>query len=77
MAEQMRPASRKDAPNPAHSYERTDPYRESGAGKLDADKVTPTDREDQIQETPENRSDPARQINAEETIRQGERAKPV
>jgi hypothetical protein len=76
MAEQMRPSSKKDAPNPAHSYERTDPNRESGAGRLDADITTPTNRPDQIQESPGNRSDPTRQLNAEEGLRAGERRDP-
>ena len=76
MAEQMRPSSDKEAPNPAHSYERSDPNREAGAGRLDNDVTTPTDRPDQIQESAKNRSDPQRQINAEEGLRAGERREP-
>ena len=43
MPEQMPPASKKQAPNPAHSYERADPNREAGMGKLDAEKTRPAD----------------------------------
>ena len=35
MAEQMRPSSPQQAPNPAHSYERSDPNRESGMGRME------------------------------------------
>ena len=76
MAEQMRPSSKKDAPDPAHSYERADPNWEAGAGRLDNNISTPTSRPDQIQETAPNRSDPERQINAEEGLRAGERRDP-
>jgi hypothetical protein len=76
MAEQMRPSSPQQAPNPAHSYERSDPNREAGMGRLDNNESTPTKRQDQIQETAPNRSDPTRQINAEETIKAGEHREP-
>ena len=76
MAEQMRPSSKQDAPNPAHSYERTDPNREAGQGSLEKIEPDPTNKRDQIQETPHNRSDPQRQLNAEEVIKGAERNQP-
>jgi len=68
MAEQMRPTSPNQAPNPAHSYERTDPHRESGQGRLDNDKTTPTARPDQQNDTVKNKSQPDRQLNAHEGL---------
>ena len=76
MAKQIKPASQKPAPDPAPCYERTDPNRESGQGRLDSDPTIPAARPDQIQESAPNKSDPTRQINAEETMRQGERRDP-
>src|SRR4051812_12936527 len=76
MAEQMRPSSKQDAPNPAHSYERSDPHREAGAGRMDNNQSTPTDRPDEIQQSVKNKSHPERQVNAEETTNSGERAQP-
>ena len=76
MPEQMKPSSKKDAPNPAHSYERSDPHRETGAGRLDVDEVILPDKPDEIQESPGNKNAPERQLNAEETIRSGERRAP-
>ena len=76
MAQQMRPSSREDAPDPSHSYERSHPHREAGMGRLDSNKATPTKRRDKMQEGVPNKSDPTRQINAEETIKAGERRKP-
>jgi hypothetical protein len=76
MAEQMRPASKESAPNPAHSYERSDPNREAGQGRLDTDKTTPVQQPDKIQESAPNRSDPSRQVNAHEVIKGGERREP-
>jgi hypothetical protein len=73
MAEQMRPTSPKQAPNPAHSYERSDPHREAGMGRLDSDESTPAERRDELQDSAPNRSDPTRQINAEESMKAGER----
>src|SRR2546430_17269425 len=76
MPEQMRPSSRKQAPNPAHSYERSDPHREAGMGRLDSDESTPAERRDELQDSAPNRSDPTRQINAEETTNAGEHRDP-
>jgi hypothetical protein len=68
MPEEMRPASSKQAPNPAHSYERSDPNREAGMGKLDAEKMSPDARPDQPAGTVKNKSQPDRQLNAQETL---------
>jgi len=76
MAEQMRPTSPKQAPNPAHSYERSDPNREAGMGRLDNEEPTPSKRRDEIQDSAPNRSDPTRQINAEDTTNAGEHRDP-
>ena len=76
MAEQMRPSSPKQAPDPAHSYERSDPNREAGMGRLDNDESTPAERRDELQDSAPNRSDPTRQINAEESMKAGERQDP-
>jgi hypothetical protein len=73
MAEQMRPTSPKEAPNPAHSYERSDPHREAGMGRLDSDASVPAERRDELQDSAPNRSDPTRQINSEESMKAGER----
>ena len=70
MAEQMRPASPQQAPNPAHNYERSDPNREAGMGRLDNNKATPTDAPDRQAETVRNKQDPTRQINADDSVHQ-------
>ena len=67
MAEQQRPLSPKDAPDPSNSYERSHPENESGQGRLDNNKSTPTNRPDGQAESVKNRQDPEHQINAEET----------
>src|SRR4051812_34769866 len=77
MAEQMRPSSPQQAPNPANSYERADPKREAGQGRLENNKSTPTDQRDQIQETVNNRQDPRRQINAQDNVNAGANADPA
>ncbi|MDQ3440818.1 MAG: hypothetical protein M3478_10765 [Planctomycetota bacterium] len=67
MAEQMRPASKQDAPDPSNSYERAHPENESGMGRLDNNQSTPTNRADQQEESVKNRQQPDRQVNAHET----------
>jgi hypothetical protein len=68
MAEEMRPASPRQAPDPAHSYERSDPDREAGMGDLDQERHTPTNRPDDSGDTVRNKSQPDRQLNAHETL---------
>lgn len=67
MAEQMRPASNAEAPDPSSSYERSHPDREAGMGRLDNNKATPTDSPDHIEQAVGNKQDGSRQINAHET----------
>ena len=70
MAEQMRPASPQQAPDPANSYERANPGREAGMGRLDNDKATPTNSPDRQQQTVTNRQDPTRQKNGQDEVDQ-------
>lgn len=62
--EQMRPASNDQAPDPANSYERAKPERESGQRRLDNNVSTPTNRPDKQKQAVKNRQSP-RQINAD------------
>jgi hypothetical protein len=66
MAEQMRPASPKDAPDPSNNYERSHPEREAGMGRLDNNKSVPTNRPDHMDDAVRNKQDPSRQVNAQE-----------
>lgn len=66
MAEQMRPASPQQAPDPSDSYERSHPGRQAGMGRLDNNKAVPTDAPDQNQQPVRNKQDPTRQINAQD-----------
>src|SRR5688572_22607715 len=66
MPEEMRPASKQDAPDPSNAYERSHPEREAGMGRLDNVKAVPTDRPDQQDQAVKNRQDPSRQVNAQE-----------
>jgi len=76
MAEQMRPASKKDAPDPATSYERAKPHKESGQGRLDNnDNATPTDSPDRAEDAVKHKQ-PLRQINAEDAA-DGRSARPL
>jgi hypothetical protein len=70
MAEQMRPASPEQAPDPSQSYERSHPGREAGMGRMDADKPVPQQSPDKHQEAGTNRQDPTRQVNAQDAINQ-------
>ena len=70
MAEQMRPASPQQAPDPANSYERTNPDREAGMGRLDNNQAVPTDSPDQGQDAVRNKQDGTRQINAHDAVNQ-------
>ncbi len=65
MAEQMRPASEELAPDPARAYERAQPEKESGMGRLDNNKATPARSPDKIEEAVPNKQN-LRQINAED-----------
>ena len=68
MAEQMRPSSPQQAPDPSTSYERSHPGREAGMGRLDNNKATPRNTPDRQEETVTHRQDPGRQINAHDAV---------
>ena len=69
MASQNRPESKKNAPDPATSYERARPENEAGMGQLDMEDVIPEDRPDRETDATLNRHDP-RQINARDLVNQ-------
>jgi hypothetical protein len=59
MAEQMRPASKKQAPKPTRCYERSNPKDEATAGKMGPSAAgTPVNRPDQAEEAVSNRRKP-------------------
>jgi hypothetical protein len=64
MSEQQRPTQ---PPDPASSYERAKPEKESGMGRLDAPKGVPTDEPDQMEQAVGNEQEP-RQINADDEV---------
>jgi len=78
MAEQMRPASNAEAPDPSYNYERSHPGREAGMGRLDNNsKATPTDSPDHIRQAVGNKQDGSRQINAHEVANQRADSEPL
>ena len=70
MAEQMRPSSPQQAPDPADSYERSNPGREAGMGRMDNNKAVPTNSPDRQQQAVGNKQDPQRQLNAHDATNQ-------
>lgn len=70
MAEQMRPASPEQAPDPSHNYERSHPGRESASGGLDKAKAVPQRTEDKSKHSVPNANDGTRQINADDAANQ-------
>ena len=67
-AEQNRPASPQQAPDPSNNYERAHPENEAGMGRMDNNKAVPEARPDRQEQAVTNKQDPRRQINAEDTI---------
>ncbi|MBV8780392.1 MAG: hypothetical protein JO353_03255 [Phycisphaerae bacterium] len=65
--EQMRPASKEQAPDPANVYERTNPNRESATGQTSAPKPPPATSADKLEQSVPHHQNPARQINAEDS----------
>ncbi|MGE5607696.1 MAG: hypothetical protein ACM359_00435 [Bacillota bacterium] len=63
----MIPSDPKDVQDPASSYERAKPEKESGMGRLDNNPATPEPTPDKMKEAVSNVHPPDRQINAEET----------
>jgi hypothetical protein len=67
MPEQMKPASKQQAPDPAVHFDRSDPKRESGQGRLTNNtKATPTPRKDALPSTVTHAQPGDKQLNAEE-----------
>ncbi len=66
-AEQNRPASPRQAPDPANAYERAKPENEAGMGRLDSEKPLPDKSPDRGEQAVTNRQDGAKQINAHDT----------
>jgi hypothetical protein len=67
MPEQMRPASKKKAPDPAVNFDRSDPKKESGQGRMDNNtKATPTPRADVLPSTVGHAQAGDKQLNSEE-----------
>jgi len=68
MPEQMRPASKKQAPDPSTNFDRSDPKKECGQGRLDNnDDATPTPRADVLPETVTHAQASDKQLNSEES----------
>ena len=67
MAEQMRPASNEQAPDPSNNYERSHPEREAGMGRLENNNATPQQQPSGTRAAVPNKQKPDRQINAEDT----------
>jgi hypothetical protein len=62
------PSQPGQAPDPARSYERAKPGAESGMGRMDNNKATPTDRPDAQRQGIKNAQDPSIQVNGEEVV---------
>lgn len=76
MAEQMRPASPEQAPDPSHNYERSHPGRESASGGLDKARAVPQRTENKSEKAIPNAKDGTRQINAQDASNQRDGAVP-
>jgi hypothetical protein len=55
MREKMKPASKKQAPDPSRSYERSHPQDEAGMGRLHAEPTTPSRQPDRAAHAATNR----------------------
>lgn len=78
MAEQMKPASPQQAPDPSNSYERSHPDREAGMGSLDTDpNAAPQDAPEQSEQAVHNTQDGTRQVNAQDVVNQRSGPAPV
>ncbi|HEY8665374.1 MAG TPA: hypothetical protein VIL86_01855 [Tepidisphaeraceae bacterium] len=65
MAEKHRKLTKEEAPDTARVYERADPAKESGMGRLDNNKAVPAQGADQMHQAVKNKQ-ALRQINAED-----------
>ena len=70
MAEQMKPSSPQQAPDPSTNYERSHPGREAGMGRMDNNKAVPANAPDRGQDAIGNKQDPSRQLNAHDAVNQ-------
>ncbi len=71
MAEENRPASPQQAPDPSNNYERAHPENEAGKGRLENNTATPApDAPDRQEQAVKNRQDGTRQLNAHDAINQ-------
>jgi len=77
MAEQMRPASPQQAPDPANSYERAHPENEAGMGRMDNNKAVPENKPDRQGEGVRNKQDGDRQVNGQDTTNHRAGARPA
>jgi len=64
---QMRPASKRQAPDPACAYERAKPDKEAGMGRLDNNDAIPANSPDRVPQAVKNKQ-PLRQINAHDVV---------
>lgn len=64
---QMRPSSKEDAPDTARVYDRSDPHKEAGMGRLDNNKATPEKSPDKMEQAVKHKQG-LRQINADDVI---------
>src|SRR5882672_73251 len=71
MADQNRPLSKQEAPDPSRSYERAQPNAESGMGRLDNNRSTPTRTPDKVDQAVKHKQD-NRQINAQDVVNERE-----
>ena len=62
----MRPASPEQAPDPAANYERAQPQKEAGQGRMENNVATPSESPDRMNQAVKNAQDP-RQLNAHDT----------
>jgi hypothetical protein len=76
MPEQMKPTSKEQAPDPAHSYERSDPARESGMGSMKAPKTDPQKQADHLEDSVRNKQQTDRQLNSEDVVNQRKQSNP-
>jgi hypothetical protein len=67
-AEQNRPASPEQAPDPSNNYERAHPENEAGMGRLDNNQAVPEDSPDRPEQAVKNKQDPSHQINADDAF---------
>ena len=68
MPDQHRPLSKEQAPDTARVYERAQPEKEGGMGRLDNNKATPAEGADGIEDSVQNKQNPQSQLNGEDSV---------